>query len=370
MSAQTRLDLATAVGRLVAGSVTDIGDVHRQPLDYDAFLAGRSVVRIRGSATADGQTIEWSLIEKHTAGPSVASGYLYDNALREFTAYRSGLLVDLAPGVRAPDVLATERGADGELTLWIEDVAAHARDRLTPDEILRAARHLGRLAGRWLARVPAHRWLFSGWIERHMQPHAMAEGLGVVRDARANSEISSRFGGRLDEAVRLIETQNDVRSSLLALPTTLCHHDAVAANVFPSNRDNPAETVLIDWESVGPGPVGADLASLLFSSVRRGDIAARVLTEVAPGAPAAYLQGLRDSGASVEPIDVALGLHASIALRWTLIRDVIRVLDGTNVARRGSAPHETPDESLDELLALVPVLLDAASEARRLSLHR
>jgi hypothetical protein len=36
------------------------------------------------------------------------------------------------------------------------------------------------------------------------------------------------------------------------------------------------------------------------------------------------------------------------------------------VVFRGSAPHETPDQALAELAALVPVLLDSAAAARRL----
>ncbi|HEV7849139.1 MAG TPA: hypothetical protein VGO88_07430 [Mycetocola sp.] len=47
-----------------------------------------------------------------------------------------------------------------------------------------------------------------------------------------------------------------------------------AAHAVPSRRSRRERvldgrgTVLIDWESVGPGPV-SDLASLLFSSIRR-----------------------------------------------------------------------------------------------------
>jgi hypothetical protein len=364
------LDIAAAVRRVVAGPVTDVVDVRRESLEYDAFLAGRTLARVRGQAVVEGRSVLWSFVEKRTDGPATASAYLYDNGAREFAAYRSGLLTDLAPGLRAPRLLGAEHAVDGALTVWIEDVSSSPRVPLSPEEVVDAARHLGRLAGRWIGRVPEHPWLFRGWIDRHSQPQAIADGLRVVRTGLDHPEIEARIGGRLDEALRLIASQDDYGSTLQGLTQTLCHHDAVAANVFAGMRDGKSETVLIDWESVGPGPVGADLASLLFSSPRRGDFSARLLPELIPRALAAYSAGIADVGASIGADDVRLGLHASIALRWTLVRDVVRILDGQGVAVRGSAPHESSEEALAELLALVPILLDSADETRGLSSGR
>src|SRR5918995_1811661 len=98
-------------------------------------------------------------------------------------ASRSGLLTDLASGLCAPRLLGIDEAADGGLVLWLEDLAPHGRAPLARDELLQVARHLGRLAGRWISRVPDRPWLFRGWIERHSQPHAVADGLKVVSDA-------------------------------------------------------------------------------------------------------------------------------------------------------------------------------------------
>ena len=180
----------------------------------------------------------------------------------------------------------------------------------------------------------------------------------IPRSGRASAEAWTRRS-----ALSRHRTSSDRRSSGWR---RRCHHDAVAANVFARERDGSAETVLIDWESVGPGPAGADLASLLFSSPRRGDFSARRLPELIPAALSAYERGIADTRASVRSDEVRLGLHASVSLRWTLVRDVIGLLGDPGRARRGSAPHETPDAALAELLALVPVLLDSAAKARRL----
>jgi Phosphotransferase enzyme family len=367
MSAHASTTLRSVVGRLVGAHAGELGDVRREPLVYDAFLAGRTLVRLRGTVGVEGRSVRWSVIEKRTDGLETASPYLVDNAVREAAAYRSGLLMDLADGLRAPQLLGIDEAADGQLTLWLEDLAPDGRAALGRDELLQAARHLGRLAGRWIGRVPDHPWLFRGWIERHSQPHAVADGIRVVADALDDREVSGRLGGRLAEAVRLIEGQDRIGSILEQLPATLCHHDAVAANVFARRREGAPESVLIDWESVGPGPVGADLASLLFSSARRGDIPSAWLSGLFPAALEAYRHGLSDVAAAIDADEVALGVHASVALRWTLVRDVVRALGERTTVFRGSAPHETPEQALTELVALVSILLDSAAEAARLN---
>ena len=359
-------DLATAVARAVGAPVARIVGTRREPLDYDAFLAGRSVTRIRGTAVLDGAEAEWSFIEKLTEGPGVASAYLHDNGSREFAAYQSGLLDDLAPGVAAPGLLSSARSRDGRLTLWIEDVAAGERRSLTDAQLLTAARHLGRMAGRWRDRIPDEPWLFGGWIDRHSQPEAVVDGLATLEGVTAGAEIENRLGCSLDDAKRLINAQPSFKAALERLPTTLCHHDAVAANLFPRVRAGSTQTVLIDWESIGPGPAGADLASLLFSSARRGDLSARAASALLPAALEAYAEGMADVGATVRDSALRLGLFGAISLRWTLVRDVVRVMQGSGTALRGSAPHESPDEALGELIGLVPLLFHAATEATAL----
>lgn len=359
-----QLKLIAAARSALGGEVDGVDDVRRQQLDYDAFLAGRSVARIHGCARAGRARLDFSLIEKVTDAPATVSAYLYDNAEREFHAYRSGLLRDLAPGLTAPQMLWSELDSDGALTLWIEDLGPRAAP-LSSSDLVVSARHLGRLSGRWLGRVPPNDWLFGGWLERHQQSPALAGGLAAVEAAAGNPDVESRL--EVAEAVDLIRRQDEYRVILEALPVTLCHHDAVAANVFLRDHGGAPETVLIDWESVGPGPVGADLVSLLFSSARRGDISARWLPALIPAALEAYAHGVREMGAEIDDRELRSAFTAAIALRWTLVRDVIRALNGEGVVRRGSAMHEPPDTALDELVLLTRVLLDAARQARTLS---
>lgn len=243
---------------------------------------------------------------------------------------------------------------DGGITLWLEDVRDAGPRALDADTIVVAAHDLGEFAGRWLRCPPTDLWLFTGWIERHSQPEAMATGLAEL--CSVDPAVLPGWGSRLAEAQRLVRAQPRLRQLLDSMPQTVCHHDAVGANLFRvADR-----TVLIDWESVGPGAVGADLASLLFSSARRGDASATVVAATVDAAFDAYVEGLRTS---TEVVDVALvrrAVDAAIALRWKLAFDVAAALRQGRSMRRGSAPTESPQQAAAELSVLVQVLLDAA----------
>lgn len=351
--AALRSAVADALGRPVGGLL----DVRREPLEYDAFLAHRSVTRLTGQAIVAGDRVPWSLIEKRTEGLGLAEPYLLDNGRREFDAYRSGLLDDIAPGIRAPRAHGSLLDADGRITLWLEEVHHEGARPLDAPALLGAARDLGGLNGRWLGCRLDEPWYFTGWIDRHGQPGAVANGLATVR--RSHPDAVSRLGERLGSIEHLILRQDAVRLILESMPQTVCHHDAVGANVF-SLRGG---TVLIDWESVGPGPLGADLASLLFSSVRRGDASIVVVERLLDDALQAYADGLGRGGASVEFADVQRGFDAAVALRWKLAVDVVAGLETGEALRRGSLSDEPPEAAVDELVQLVDILLAAAGRA-------
>jgi Phosphotransferase enzyme family len=349
-----------AVEHAIGEPLLDLGAVEREPIAYDAFLAGRFVLRLRGRALALTGPVAWSMIEKVTEGPAHATPYLYDNGLRELRAYQTGMLDDLAPGLAAPRAHGLDEGPDGRLTIWLEDLG-DGLERSASD-ILLAARHLGRLAGRWRGRVPDEPWLFTGWIDRHSQPEAVDRDMARLRAVRRPEELGRRLGWSVDDAIALIDLQPVLRRLLEKLAHTLCHHDAVAANVF--RRAGGGETILIDWEMVGPGPVGADLASLLFSSVRRGDLSAATMSQLRLAALDAYAKGIRDVGEEGDRALIGLGFQAAVALRWSLVRDVALAIDEGRPVVRGSVLHEPSEEALSELVALTRVVFECAASVR------
>lgn len=349
--------LKLAVSEAVGRRVTALVEVRRTPLEYDAFLAHRTVSRLQGYALVDGETVAWSMVEKRTEGPGLASVYLLDNGRREFDAYASGVLDDVAPGIGTPRSYGRLLDRDGGMTLWLEEVRHEGSRPLDGDAILAAARDLGRMGGRWAHQELTEPWYFTEWIDRHSQPEAIEQGLATLR--RAHPDAVARLGDRLTAAEKLVLKQPRCREILESLPHTLCHHDAVGANVFHTNT----KTVLIDWESVGAGPVGADLASLLFASVRRGDALASVVAPIVEDAVDSYADALREEASDITFEDIRLGFDTAIALRWKLAVDVVAGLERGQPVRRGSLPDEDPSVALEELLVLVDLLLESADRA-------
>jgi hypothetical protein len=355
MDHERHAGLTAAVADLLARPVRALEGVVREPLEYDAFLAHDTLARIRGSARLDdGTALPWALVEKRTEGPALAVPYLVANGARELAAYRSGLLDALPAGIRAPRAHGTLKAAAGGVTLWIEEVRHRGPRPLDRAALLDAAEGLGALAGRWLGRPPVDPWLFTGWIDRHAQPEAAADGTRIL--AAPGPSARARLGARIPAAARLLAAQDRLRTVLEALPSTLCHHDATGANVF---RD-AGGIVLIDWESVGPGPVGADLASLLCSSARRGDASAADVGAVRDEAVDRYARGIRSAGSDVPTDVVQRGLDAATALRWKLAADLVASLDAGSAPRRGSLPDEPAESAVAELVALLDLVLAAA----------
>lgn len=360
--------LRTPVARALDLERVEVLEAREESLAYDAFMAGRSVSRLSGVARAGGELRPWSMIRKVTDGPATAPAYLYANGRRELRAYASGMLDALPTGFAAPAAYGLQEGPDGRLELLLEEVADDEPGMWSPDRFVDAARHLGRHAGAGVDSVAAatQPWLFHGWRERHGQPERIPEALRTVRRLGLEPVAMARLGPRIaGRAAQLLADQARLRAVLGALPQTLCHHDAQRSNLYARTRNGAPETVAIDWETPGPGALGADLCSLLFSSVRRGDLSVDALRELRADALDAHGEGLMEAGWHGDEELLRLGFCSAIALRWSLVYDVLVALTkpGARVVR-GRALDEPPEDALDALVALTGVLLEAGDEAR------
>jgi hypothetical protein len=345
------------------------------PIEYDAFLSGRTLARLAGTALVAGESAPWSIILKRTSPVSVPPGSVAEElrfgAKREALAYESGLLEDLGGGLCAPRLLGAEHDDTGRITLWLEDV----RDDLGPawpmDRFRTAGRHLGQFNGAYLVSrtVPAFDWLERRWAERHSQPLIVGEALALIESLVTNSRVQRLYGDSIrDDAVRLLQDQPLFIETLRSLPQTLCHHDASRANLLARQARGGDETVAIDWEVVGPGPVGADIATLVFGTIRRGDVLAAHAHELEQLVLSGYVQGLRDAGWRGEERLVRFGYVAAVALRWHLLAGALRaVAQPRSRALRGRARDESPSRARENLIALSLFLLERANEARQIA---
>ena len=126
--------------------------------------------------------------------------------------------------------------------------------------------------------------------------------------------------------------------------------------------------VAVDREKLGPGALGAEIATLTFGTLRRCEFDAARADELHVAVFDGYFAGLREAGwqGPVEP--VRLGYTAAIALRWTVLAGIVRmVVDGAESVRTSQGTLVPAEAVLEQRVRLAEFLLDRADKARRLA---
>jgi thiamine kinase-like enzyme len=244
--------------------------------------------------------------------------------------------------------------------LWLEEIRDHYNGRWPIMRFGVAARHIS-LRNASLIANPIEG--FSGetsWAEQHGQPHRIAEVLDrleILRKQHGAEELMSHLEDDGFARTRSMIRQTPTRIDRLAkMPQVLLHHDLVRSNLFALS---PTTTAAIDWENVGLGPLGADLAPLIDGSVRRGEASADDLLMLRDTALTQYEAGL--SEAQVDGSTVRCAYELSVALRWHVVLGTITAwLNPTVTGMRGTRPNEPRAEGLRHLIKLSRYLLDSA----------
>ncbi|NUW37429.1 phosphotransferase [Nonomuraea sp. SMC257] len=243
-----------------------------EPITGSSGAATGAVTRLSGTARLDDRHVRFAVIHKscepptggrHAAG--AADPRHWANWRREPLAYSSGLLPS-GPGLAAPRCY----GVIGD-SVYLADVGA------TPESPSTAAYRLGR----WQAgtATPDLPWL-SG--------HQLAQRIAVSDLNWTGLDVHPRIPA-------LWERRGELLERLSRLPHVLVHGDFSRGNLRAS--EDGLTTLVLDWATLGTGPVGADLASLALT---------------APGHHLHhYVDGLNGRFTT---IDVALGYRATLAL--------------------------------------------------------
>ena len=296
--------------------------------DYDLLYGGlgvakgiSAVYRVTGTACDRGATKPWSLVLKILRGPTHGSGPGEDPPTgwdREVRVYRSGLLDDLPAGLVAARCYGIEE-RPGAAWLWLEDVADEIGPHWPIARFALAARHLGRLSGRYLTERPLPD---DPWLLLHgLLPSRAAFAAGFWDDfARVRDDPLARRiwpGDLSDRALRLWHERDRVLAAIERLPQSFVHGDADRRNLFARHAAaGEEETVAIDWALAGVLPLGAELPLLVTASVLWAqEVGPGDLGELADSCLAGYVAGLADVGWHGDPRLVEAGFAATAALR-------------------------------------------------------
>ena len=266
------------------------------------------LARYSGVADCEGIEQSWSVVRKDLRIPSdipAAKGARHPLYWRrEADAYASGFLAGLPGGVVAPRLLRRDDAALDSVTLWLEDVGP--MDQRWDETSRRAAIvHLARFHAAYLTGTPipgfpwmglhvARQWLDTLW--------PLAErGIAAVR---GTSRALAPLVALLDDPVPALD-------ALESAPQTLCHHDPNPDNLLV--RSGETGLVAIDWQMIGRGPVGEDIAQFLsglIDSARPEDRDHLESTSLA-----AYHRALMSAGVPMSLGDVHRGYYCAGALR-------------------------------------------------------
>jgi len=345
--------LGAFAGMALGRPVLSANITTRAPIVYDPFLPGRAVDRLTGTAVvAAGEVTTWTAIVKRTTGAGLRA------ASRELAAYRHGVAAHRSDdALGAPALLGFDQGP-GHVELWLEELNDEHAGRWPSSRYSLAAAHIAR----WDVAMSKARVVGvdvdDAWAQRHGQPHRVAEAVGkltVLRRDPAADEVMALLDDDGFQRTQAMITSTDARiASLAKFPQSLLHHDLVRANLFAVEG---ARTAAIDWENIGPGPVGVDLAPLVVGSVRRGEASSADLVDLERGVLLSYEEALAAAGGDDSQVRTAYQL--ALGLRWHVVLGTVQAWLDPAIARiRGSRPDESRTQGVNHLIALSKHLLD------------
>ena len=350
------IQLELVAGRALDRPVAEASIGARSEIAYDPFLPGRTVDRVTGLARlADGSATTWTAIVKRTEEPGLR------DARRELDAWRVGIADPDGAGLRAPQLLAA-RDDDRSVELWLEALTDKHGGRWSPARFGVAARHVAAADARAAdLALPPDFDSEDAWAERHGQPERVDEAvaeLGAIRRDPAAPAIAAAID---DDGFRRTESMIVTTAARIArlaeLPVVPMHHDLVRSNLFALTDGS---TAAIDWEHVGRGPFGVDLAPLVVGSVRRGEASADDLAAIERLVLDGYIETV-EAASAARAADIRRAYRLAVGLRWHVVLGTIRAwLDPRSGAMRGSRRGEAGEDALRHLLVLTRHLLSIA----------
>lgn len=179
---------------------------------------------------------------------------------REVAFFRSALPARLPTGLTAPSAAVVH---DGEGPEWIvmRDIGPALGNPWTPEAAGTAAARLALLHAQALADPDL---LDLPWLERaghHAYAHHIPSGHDNLDALPADPRLADLFTPAQVRALhRCLNAAEALADLASRLPSTLVHGDFTPLN---AGLDAAQTLVLIDWEHVGVGPIGFDLATFV-----------------------------------------------------------------------------------------------------------
>lgn len=328
-------DLELAVGEPVASHVVE-------PIDPELRIHSVTggVFRVRGkTATGRGFSV---VLKRVLHGHDEDPGALWvagedpthrNYWKREWLAFDSGLLDNLAGELTAPRKLLTRELSEAECHIWMEDAPGRTGSALTDADIGAIGHALGTTQGAYAAgtvELPEDSWLSRDWLRGWVG--ACARLIPAIDDEQLWADERLTPMRALRDRVRELWQERDELFAIVdAAPSTIVHCDFWPTNLFVDDD----RVTAIDWSQIGIGSVAQDIDQVTL------DI---VWMQVRPGGDldllehtvlSSYLSGLRKARLKVDETELRHWYAAAAALHyaWMLGGHAQRASDAAGVTR-------------------------------------
>jgi hypothetical protein len=277
--------------------------------DLSPGLGQAAVLRV-GTTAPDGRPSHWIVKIPGWGNRSLLDSRDTQLDRREALFYGGGIPGQLPRGLAAPPD-ATVVSHDGLTWIVMRDIGTTLHRPWTPAASKTAALRVALL---YTPGATQPDLLGTPWLEREgyaAYGHHIAAGHENLDMLAHDSQLKALFTAKQMHALHTcLDAAPELNSRAAKLPTTLVHGDLTARN---AGLDDDDVLVLIDWEHVGVGPVGFDLAT--FVSLYRafgghGELEEEALLRI-------YGQALSDLAGTDLRHSAALGC-ATVHLTWGL----------------------------------------------------
>ncbi len=293
---------------------------------------------------------------------------------REALVYQSGFLESLPGDLSAPRCYGVEEQSDGSVWLWLEDIHDPVVACWSLSRYGQAARHFGQWQGAYSAGrpLPLYPWLRGGWLRSWVDHFDMVMNYAQRPHAWEHPLVRRTFQVPLADYLLRLWTERHAWIDLLdRLPQTICHFDVWRPNLFACRDEAGQEqTVAIDWQSIGIGPIG-EVGNLLVTALMNREVKPEDARTLDSLVWEGYLQGLQEAEWKGDVRAVRFCYTAYPVLRWSWVFPMLMVLpcalDQTHRAEAEEKYAKPVEELLEQGARVCYFLLDLAEEARGLA---
>lgn len=293
-------------------------------LQFRSYAAGTErILDVSGSFRRQGRKRRWHLLVKCLRRPpDLRSAHGWDREILACERLWPRLLS--ATSIRIPKFLGTDRTSANSARLWLEYVEGKPAAAWSLSDWRSLAAGLALLQAGFVedGGILSESWLnrddLRCWIE------VDRARLFPVRISSARRRAVAPFVSPdiLSAVMKIWRRRHRILKRLDELPQTLCHNDVWAGNVLYESGIRLGacrRPVLLDWQLVGPGPVGGDLAFAIAASTWLMLLPLSKIEKLERTLISGYLAGLTRAGrADLTPTTREVFVLTA-ALRYTLM---------------------------------------------------